>query len=180
MLQNSYLFSNKHTLFIQFKRQVKGSDPCILPERVFKVTLLSPLYLKLLQAIALFWDMRPPSSPVASCPHSFGLRNRQMKPRPWWLSGLRQDTWSLEFIYLCSSKLPSKSAGICASHDTEEGHCSVGGGWRAMLPPSSLLTHGKAFPVGSSGNLWMRGWVSVGNYLSCVILVNRDTVWQGT
>jgi len=47
-------------------------------------------------------------------------------------------------------------------------HSSLGRGWRVAFPPSSLLAQGKSLPVGSSvcgnaGNLWMRGWLSVGN-----------------
>lgn len=44
---------------------------------------------------------------------------------------------------------------------------------------------GKAFPVestlcGSAGNLWMRGWLSEGAIVSCGMLVNGDTMGQGT
>lgn len=62
---------------------------------------------------------------------------------------------------------------------------TLGGAGGAVFPPSSLLEHGKALPVESTlcGVQVTCAWgvdFPWGTTMSCGMLVNGDTMWQGT
>lgn len=164
MLQNSYLISYKHTLFIQFISHLKNCELASSPRVSSRYTVMSIMLDMSSPCYSSSLEHKIFSIPSSSSPDSFTLRNHLPKPSAQQLGvpdqiyvfqmfrkrhlQPQQEVWYVETIPFCSFRLSNKSGRIHSSHGMQEGQTST---VHSVEDKGEyffcLLAHGKALHV---------------------------------